>query len=106
MGKVIDFNIQKDSSNEVITLKASDLAQFIHPKLEALLISAIEHQPPSERVRSTFDGVVVTSLCYLLSQYVTSLVSRPNDFNVTEDNVDVFVMNLLNQMLLTAKRTN
>ncbi len=114
--KIIDFsdylNAQKYASKA--TQQISAMVAHIQPKIEDLLDSEIAKMSMSSEIytvlkndsdfRNHLDLTVVTSLCYLLAQYLISISQRDNTFDVDEDNLELFVVNLMRGMLQTFEK--
>jgi hypothetical protein len=102
LGTVIDFleyfktqNTTDKSINHMLLI-----VDHIHPKIEALIADEMaKFKNEDDALRSLFDLSCVTSLSFILAQYLTSLASRPNNVHVTEDNMEVFATNLLCGMI-------
>jgi len=101
LGTVIDFldyfktqNTTDKSINHMLLI-----VDHIHPKIEALIADEMANFKKDDALRSLFDLSCVTSLSFILVQYLTSLASRPNNVHVTEDNMEVFATNLLCGMI-------
>ena len=104
LGTVIDFleyfktqNTTDKGINHMLLI-----VDHIHPKIETLIedeMAKLNVKYEDDALRSLFDLSCITSLSFILAQYLTSLASRPNNIHVTEDNVEVFATNLLCGMI-------
>jgi len=114
VGKVIDYleYLKAQNFNTQTINKILVMVDHMHPKIEALLYDEIakmyatkelyDVMKDDNEVRSLFDFTVVTSLCFILSQYLVALADRPNNLNVTKDNLEMVVTNLIQGMVKNA----
>jgi len=106
MGKVIDYfdylRVQNDSAT---VNKTVAFVSVVHPQIEAMILGELARLFPEDAAtRASLDEAVVTSLCFILSNYLAELTSRPNSFKVNEENIGEFVNDLISNMLKTMKR--
>lgn len=113
MGKVINYldYLKAQKFNDQTINKILVMVDHLHPKIEGMVEDEIAKFSVSkdvydimkndDEVRSQFDFTIITSLCFILSRYLITLANRPNDFNVTEDTLDIFISNLMHGMLKT-----
>lgn len=116
MGEVINYleylkahNLTDRSIKRILVM-----VEHLHPKVEALIDQEISRFSSSkevcnamrdnDEVRSLFDVTLITSLCFILAQYLISLANRPNNLNVNADNIDVFAINLIQGMIKTFEK--
>lgn len=99
MGKVIDYFDYLKGQNDAATVnKTVAFVSVVHPQIEAIILGELANMRPP------FDEAVVISLCFILSNYLAELTSRPNSFKVNEENIGEFVNDLISNMLKTMKR--
>ena len=101
MGKVIDyFDYLKVQNDSVTANKTAAFVSVVHPQIEAMILGELARIfPADETKRASFDEAVVTSLCFILSNYLAELTSRPNSFNVNEENIGEFINDLIRNMI-------
>lgn len=106
MGKVIDYFDYLKGQNDAATVnKTVAFVSVVHPQIEAIILGELARMYPDDTSkRASFDEAVVASLCFILSNYLAELTSRPNSFNVNEENIGGFVNDLISNMLKTMKR--
>jgi hypothetical protein len=111
MGKVVDYSTyfnylhaQRDNSLQ----NAVAIVDKVHPRIEAVIMDEITQMFSATIIKgeatASFDDAVILSLCGLLSDYLGELVDRPNTFNVSIDNIDNFINDLIKSMLKKMKR--
>jgi hypothetical protein len=106
MGKVVDYFDYLKVQNDTTTVnKTVAFVSVVHPQIEAIILGELARMFPEDASkRASFDEAVVTSICFILSNYLAELTSRPNSFKVNEENIGEFVNNLITLMLKTMKR--
>lgn len=107
MGTIVDYleylkaHEYKDKSVQRVLV----MVDHIHPKIEEIIRDAIiqmaQSAPPTANLNSYFDLTIISSLSFILAQYLTDLASRPNEFNVDEDTLEQFITNLIQGMINT-----
>jgi hypothetical protein len=90
------------------------MVDHLYPRIEALVDEEISNLTASkevfssmknnDEVRSLFDVTLITSLSFILSQYLVSLATRPNNLSLTPDNIEMFATNLIHGMIKTFER--
>ena len=115
MGKLIDYtDYLKKRHDDIDIEKTLAFTQVLHPKIEAVIEHEIEQLTTAsaeykllkedQNIRTSIEETVVTSLCYLLTQYLITLSEKPNDLKVTEDNFETFIENIIQGMIKTFKK--
>jgi len=111
--KVIDyidyFNAQ--NYNNKTARHISAIVMNVQPKITAILDNEISKMSASkdiyealknnQELQDHLDLTVITSLCYILAQYLIDLSQRPNTLNIDEENLEKFTVNLMCEMLRT-----
>ena len=109
MGKLIDYTDYVTSRQFTqITEKTITFVRILHPQIEAVVekeIAKMTMNTEDQVLRTSLDETVITSICFILSKYLVDLTSRPNNFNVTSENMDVFIENIIRGMVKTLKKT-
>ncbi len=116
MGKLIDYKDYINSRQFTqVTEKTLAFVRVLHPKIEAVVENEIAKMTTimeeydilkKDRIlRTSLDETIITSLCFILSNYLIDLATRPNNFNVTNENLDVFIENIIQGMIKTFKKT-
>ena len=114
MGKVVDyfeyFNANQDS---VTVLKTAEIVESLLPKIEGMIQNEIarmfssteiyEALKDDARKRNLLDEAIVTSLSFILSQYLVEMAKRPNAFKVTKETMAFFVNDLIQAMIKDRK---
>ena len=110
MGKVLDF-FELRGNAQAVQATAS-MVESLHPRIEALVDDVIADMFSSKglyealkddaRQRHLVDETIVTSLCFVLSRYLSQMVQRPNAFNLTEDTAEDFIRSLASAMFDSA----
>ena len=113
LGKVIDYfeYFKNHKSSMQVTTTTLAMVEQLYPKIEELLDNELARMTSNkdvyaalkndDEIGSNLDLTIITSLSFILSQYLKSLASRPNSFFVTEDTLEVFISNLIKGMLNT-----
>jgi len=116
LGKVINYTdyLKAQKLTDKSIKKILVMVDHLHPKIEELVETEIANMSASkevydamrndDEVRSLFDMSVITSLCFILAQYLVGLANRPNNLNVSEDNLEIFATNLIHGMIKTFER--
>lgn len=106
MGKIIDYVDYLKSRQQSKELdKTIALVQVLHPKIESLIATElIRMQPFLQEDGTSLEEIVVTSLCFILTQNLITLTKQPNSFDLTEDNLDIFIDNIIRSMMDTFKK--
>ena len=116
--KVLNFTeyLQAHKYKNKTAQKISAMVIHFIPKIEQLFEDEILKMSMTEEIydnlkndselRDNLDLTVITSLCYLLAQYLITLSQRENMFNVTEAHVEKFSLNIMKGMLRTFEIQN
>ena len=116
MAKIINyleyFNAQ--NYNNKTAQHISAMVMCIQPKIANIIDDEIakmslskdvyESLKDNDTIRDHLDLTVITSLCYILSQYLIDLSQRPNTLDIDEDSIENFTVNLMREMLKTFER--
>lgn len=113
MAKVIDISTYRQK--ESACRKVKEIINLF-PLVEDAVDAEIARVSPSKEV---FDMVrdspqvnlsVASSLCFTLANYLSRLVVKPNEFDMTEDTVESFIVEMIIPMmrdiLLTKEKMN
>ena len=108
MSKIIDFT---DVYQQTLEIKhILSLVEKFHPKIEQVIDEEINrlaiHPDIYEALRNSpnTDMSVISSLCFIIAQYLISLANKENSFNVSMSNIEIFSNNLLNGMIKIVKK--
>lgn len=102
MVKILDYADYLNARRyAAVTERTLAFVRILYPKIEATIKEEIEKITQSEP--NDADETIITSLCFILSEYLINLTSRPNNFNITQENVGLFVTNIINGMLKNIK---
>lgn len=116
--KVIDyteyFNAQNYNNNNKTAAQVSAIVMNIQPKIASLLDDEIAKMSVSKEIYESFktrddiqdhfDLTVITSLCYILAQYLIALSQRQNTLGLDEGSLESFTVNLIKKMLNTFEK--
>jgi GTP:adenosylcobinamide-phosphate guanylyltransferase len=114
LGTIVDYlDYLKIHQDKKAIQKILVMVEHIHPKIESMINEEIakltEFRYPEsyinseEETKSLFDLTIISSLSFILSQYLVSLSKRTNQLNVTENNLDKFITNLIKGMIKPVK---
>jgi len=113
LGTILDYlDYLKTHQDKKAMQKILVLVEHLHPKIDALVNEEteklFEFKYPESYIdsdnNSLIDLTVISSLSFILSQYLISLAKRPNELNVNENTLDKFINNLIKGMIKTCKK--
>lgn len=104
MGTVVDYFNYVDKPK--VVSRSVAYTSLFHPKIEMMVENEVKQMMLFGGDVSKIDESVVLSLCFTLSRYLVSMMSRDNDFNLTPSNVDAFVGDLIHEMIISIRKDN